>query len=155
MMNSLFKLIAGICLFLSALLFSACKNSYDEMIVSYNEKNMKTSYQPPEPYTTHSKHFKENEILDEFVCMGTEERIILTAPDGGEGCLYEWKALVPSKNEKGKDFIESHVIGNERTLNYLAPGVFKTDRENKLIVTVTEKSGKQYTDTAKVFIDIE
>ena len=125
------------------------------MIVSYNEKNMKTSYQPSEPYTTHSKHFKENEILDEFVCMGTEERIILTAPDGGEGCLYEWKALVPSKNEKGKDVMEAHVIGNERTLNYLAPGVFKTDRENKLIVTVTEKSGKQYSDTAKVFIDIE
>ena len=155
MMNSLFKLIAGICIFLSALFFSACKNSYDEMIVSYNEKNMKTSYQPSEPYTTHSKHFKENEILDEFVCMGTEERIILTAPDGGEGCLYEWKALVPSKNEKGKDVMEAHVIGNERTLNYLAPGVFKTDRENKLIVTITEKSGKQYTDTAKVFIDIE
>ena len=125
------------------------------MIVSYNEKNMKTSYQPSEPYTTHSKHFKENEILDEFVCMGTEERIILTAPDGGEGCLYEWKALVPSKNEKGKDVMEAHVIGNERTLNYLAPGVFKTDRENKLTVTVTEKSGKQYSDTAKVFIDIE
>ena len=116
---------------------------------------MKTSYQPPEPYTTHSKQFKENEILDEYVCMGMEERIILTAPDGGDGSTYEWKALVPSKNEKGKDFIESHVIGNERTLNYLAPGVFKTDRENKLIVTVTEKSGKQYTDTAKVFIEIE
>ena len=155
MMNSLFKLIAGICIFLSALFFSACKNSYDEMITSYNKQNMKTSYQPHEPYTTHSKIFKENEILDEIVRIEMEGRIILAAPDGGEGCAYEWKALVPSENEEGKDVMEAHVIGNERTLNYLVPGVFKAYRENKLTVTVTEESGKQYTDTAVVLIEIE
>ena len=68
--------------------------------------------------------------------------------------LPDWVfEFVPDSD--GKDFMEPHVIGNERTLNYQSPGVFKTDRENKLTVTVTEKSGKQYKDTAKVFIDIE
>lgn len=155
MMNSLFKLIAGICIFLSALFFSACKNSYENMIEEYNEKYFVKHYQPQESYTTHSKDFNENDILDEFYCMEIESRYVFTAPDGGEGCVYEWKALVPSKDSDGKDFMEPHVIGNERTLNYQSPGVFKTDRENKLTVTVTEKSGKQYKDTAKVFIDIE
>jgi len=40
-------------------------------------------------------------------------------------------------------------------LSYKAPGVFNSDKENKLVVTVTEKSGRQFTDTAKVFIEIE
>lgn len=154
-MSNLFKLIAGICIFLSALFFSACKNSYDNMIEEYNEKYFVKSYLPQESYTTHSTDFNENDILDEFYCMEIESRYVFTAPDGGEGCVYEWKALVPSKDSDGKDFMEPHVIGNERTLNYQSPGVFKTDRENKLTVTVTEKSGKQYKDTAKVFIDIE
>ena len=153
--SSLFKVFICILVLIILSGFSGCKNSYGEMISDYNEKYMKTNYQPPEPYTTRSKKFKENEILDEFICIGTEERMIFTAPDGGDDCVYEWKALVPSKDVDGKDFMEPHVIGNERTLSYLAPGVFKTDRENKLTVTVTEKSGKQYKDTAKVFIDIE
>ena len=149
------RLFANVILISLFFAFSACENNYDEMLTSYNENYLKTSYQPMEPYTTHSKSFDENDILDEFYCMETESRYILTAPDGGEGCVYEWKALVPSKDADGKDFMEPHVIGNERTLSYQAPGVFKTDRENKLTVTVTEKSGKQYKDTAKVFIDIE
>ena len=47
------------------------------------------------------------------------------------------------------------VIGNERVLCYMAPGIFNSDKENKLTLTLTEASGKTYTDTAKVFITIE
>ena len=44
---------------------------------------------------------------------------------------------------------------NKKTLSFLAPGGFNRDKENLLVVTVTEKSGRQFTDTAKVFIEIE
>ena len=144
---------------------SACSNSYNEMIDGFNKKYFKKGYLPPEPYTTSSKDFKElihelshfllNEMLDEIISMKDDSLTILTAPDGGEESTYEWKALVPKKDKNGKDYMDSAVIGNERTLSYKAPGVFNSDKENKLVVTVTEKSGRQFTDTAKVFIEIE
>lgn len=155
MMNSLFKLIAGICIFLSALFFSACKNSYDNMIEEYNEKYFVKSYLPPEPYTTSSKNFNEIDMLDDIISMQDGNRMILSAPEGGEGCTYKWEGFAPGKDSEGKDCMKSIFVETERTLFFDAPGGFDKDRENKLVVTVTEKSGKQYTDTARVFIEIE
>lgn len=134
---------------------SACSNSYNDMIDGFNKKYFKKGYLPPEPYTTSSKDFKEGEMLDEIISMKDDSLTILTAPDGGVESTYEWKALVPKKDKNGKDYMDSAVIGNERTLSYKAPGVFNSDKENKLVVTVTEKSGRKFTDTAKVFIEIE
>ena len=125
------------------------------MIDNFNQKYFTKGYLPPEPYTTKSKNFRESEMLDEIISMKEDSLTILTAPDGGEGSLYEWKALVPSKDENGKSYMKETVIGSERTLSYKAPGVFNSDKENKLVVTVTEMSGGQFTDTAKVFIEIE
>ena len=140
---------------ISTLLITACANSYNEMIDNFNQKYFTKGYLPPEPYTTKSKNFRESEMLDEIISMKEDSLTILTAPDGGEGSLYEWKALVPSKDENGKSYMKETVIGSERTLSYKAPGVFNSDKENKLVVTVTEMSGGQFTDTAKVFIEIE
>ena len=137
------------------LLMTACANSYNEMIDDFNKKYFTKGYLPPEPYTTKSKNFRESEMLDDIISMKEDTLTILTAPDGGEECLYEWKALVPAKDDNGKSYMKETVIGNERTLSYKAPGVFNSDKENKLVVTVTEKAGREFTDTAKVFIEIE
>lgn len=142
-------------LLIFCLSFAGCSNSYDKMIENFNEKYFKKGYLPPEPYTTKSKGFDENFILDDVVSMVDGSFTVLTAPDGGEECIYEWKAFIPSKDSTGKDYMKEEVIGDERVLNYLAPGVFNSDKENKLVITVTEKSGKQFTDTARVFITIE
>ena len=136
-------------------LIPACSNSYNEMIDGFNGKYFKKGYLPPAPYTTSSENFEEDKMLDEIISMKDDSLTILIAPDGGEETLYEWKALVPAKDANGKSFMNETVIGNKRTLSYKAPGVFNSDKENKLIVTVTEKSGRQFTDTAKVFIEIE
>ena len=137
------------------LLLTCCNSSYDKMIDDFNESHFKKGYLPPEPYTTSSGNFNELEMLDEIVSMVDGSITVITAPDGGAGCSYEWKAHIPSKDSDGKEFMKETVIGTDRTLSYTAPGVFNSDKENKLTVTVTEASGKKYTDTAKVFITVE
>ena len=134
---------------------ASCRNSYDDMIQDFNEKYFTKGYLPPEPYTTQSNSFDETQMLEDIVSMIDGSIYNFTAPDGGEGCIYEWKAYVPHKDSNGNEQMKEYEIGKERVLNYLAPGVFNSDKENKLTVTVTESSGKQYTDTAKVFITIE
>lgn len=131
------------------LFITACSNSYNEMIDGFNKKYFKKGYLPPEPYTTSSKDFKEGEMLDEIITMVEGERIVLVAPDGGEGCVYEWKGFIAGKEEP-------IFIKNLRTLIIDAPDNFdKANKGNKLVITVTESSGKQYTDIARVFIEIE
>ena len=137
------------------LLLVCCNSSYDKMIEDFNDSHFEKSYLPPEPYTTSSNGFNELEMLEETISMLDDSITVITAPDGGSGCSYEWKAHVPCKDTDGKDFMKETVIGSDRTLSYKAPGVFNSDKENKLTLTVTEASGKQYTDTAKVFITIE
>ena len=146
-----FLLIVALVLFV----FAGCDNSYDKMIEDFNSSYFSKGYKEPEPYTTSSSTFDEKQMLDEIVSMIDGSVTVFTAPEGGEGCVYEWKAHVPGKDSNGKDIMEETVLGNERVLPYSAPGVFNSDKENKLTVTVTESSGKQYTDTAKVFITIE
>lgn len=137
------------------MILSACSTSYDDMIGSFNGKYFSKGYVAPEPYTTSSSNFDEKQMLDDVVSMIKDSMTLLAAPDGGEGSTYEWKAYVPHKNEDGTEEMKEVVIGNEKLLAYTAPGVFNEDKENKLTVIVTEKNGKQYTDTAKVFITIE
>ena len=134
---------------------AGCNNNYEEMIDEFNEDFFRKGYLPPAPYTTSSSDFNELEMLDEIISMPDGSISVFSAPDGGEGCTYEWKAHVPCKDSDGKDFINETVIETDRTLSYKAPGIFNSDKENKLTLTVTEASGKKYTDSARVFITIE
>ena len=146
-----FLLIIAVVLFV----FAGCDNSYDQMIEDFNSSYFSKGYKEPEPYTTDSSSFDEGQMLDEIVSMIDGSVTMFTAPEGGEGCVYEWKAHIPCKDSNGKDYMKETVVGNERVLCYTAPGVFNSDKENKLTLTITEASGKTYTDTAMVFITIE
>ena len=139
----------------AVLMLCGCGNSYDNMIDDFNNKYFEKGYLAPAPYTTESSGFNEHEMLEDTISMLDGSMSVFIAPDGGESCTYEWKAHIPSKNAEGKDYMKETVIGTDRTLSYTAPGVFNSDKENKLTVTVTEASGKKNTDTAKVFITVE
>lgn len=149
------KFFGFCCAFIIIFFISGCSNSYEKMINDFNEEYFEKGYLPPEPYTTGSTGFQEGLMLDDIISIKEDSITVLIAPDGGENCSYEWKALVPCKDTHGKYYMKPTVIGNKRTLKYKAPGVFSSDKENKLVLTVTEVSGKQYRDTAKVFIEIE
>ena len=153
-MKALFKFLVVISIFITAVFVSGCKNSYENMIGEFNEKYFEKGYLPPQPYSVNSSGFVETAMLDDICTFSKDTYVQLIAPDAGD-CKYEWKALVPQKDSSGNEFIKENVIGTERTLVYEIPGVFNTDKENKLILTIVQTSGKQYTDTAKVFIDIE
>lgn len=132
-------------------LFS-CGSSYEEAINDFNKKYFEEKYLSPEKYSTESKNFKESEMLDDVLNLPSDYLIILEAPEGKTQCVYEWKALIPQVDNEGKEVLRENVIGTSRTLKFTTPGVFSTDKENKLVLTVTEQSGKIYKDTAKVFI---
>lgn len=156
-MKKVLRLVLMISIISLTLSISACSNSYNEMIDGFNKKYFKKGYLPPEPYTTSSKDFKEGEMLKDIIVMADEQLYLFTAPDGGEDCTYEWQGFAPVKDSDGKEKMKPIKIedNNKKTLSFLAPGGFNRDKENLLVVTVTEKSGRQFTDTAKVFIEIE
>ena len=145
-------------LFTTSLFILSCSNpgnSYEQMIDSFNRKFFEEDYVPPEEYSIENSSFKENEMLDDTFSFPTGYLIILEAPKGQDGCNYEWKAIVPQLDESGKEILKENVIGTSKTLKFTTPGVFSTDKENKLVLTVTEQSGKIYKDTATVFITSE
>ena len=148
MKKSLFLFIVPLVIFS---IFSCC-NSYEQMIESFNDKYFKPDYLSPEEYTTENKDFKESSMLDEVFYFPEGYLIILEAPKGRGKCTYEWKAIIPSTDNSNKEILKEDVIGTDRTLKFKTPGVFNTDKENKLILTVTESSGNIYKDTANVFI---
>ena len=139
------------------LILTACNNSYDVMIENFNQKYLVKGYLPPEPYTTSSKNFEEKDMLDDIIRMSDDQLYLFTAPDGGEDCVYEWQGFVFQQDSHGiEQKVEVKIPDNDkRTLSFLAPGNFNRDKENLLVVTVTEKSGRQFTDTASVFFRIE
>ena len=125
------------------------------MIDNFNQKYFTKGYLPPEPYTTSSKNFNEEAMLDDSISMVDGMIYIFVAPDGGEECTYEWKAMIPVKNSDGRDVFSERVLGVAKELKYQAPKPFNVDKENRLVVTVTEASGRKFTDTAKVYITSE
>ena len=145
-MKALFELLATICFFLSAIFFSACKNSYDSMISDFNEK-----YFLPEPprlpdYSINGADFVASEMLEPDYIFPIGYYVNVEAPEGADS--YSWKCI-------NADGTETE-ISTKRLLNYQIPGVFKVGETNSLLLTVTTKNGSgkviEYKDKAIVIL---
>ena len=135
------------------LLVSACSNSYDDMIEQFNLKNFKKGYNTKEHYTI-SDDFLETDMLEDVITVNSHSVLNLIAPFCGDDGNYEWKVIVPEKDNHSNRYIEKeYCIGNERILFYEIPGVLNIDKRNTLILTVSNNNGEEYTDSAIIFIE--
>ena len=124
------------------LLFSC--SSYDEMVGKLDSKYAKETETSEENYSMLEAGFDAAKLipLSSYV-ISTECIFMLVAPADADS--YSWE-LRESLSAQGT------VIGTSRTLTYSMPGSFSTSKDNVLVLTVTDSTGKEYTDSAIVLL---
>lgn len=128
-------------------IFPSCKQSYADMIDSFNHKYFMPVPPADDVYSISDEGFNPAAMLEPTYDIPEGLYLSLEAPQDGQS--YSWKCLHKDKKE-----IE---ISNERFFYYKVPGnVFSTEEKNTLILTVTaldsEGNTVEYIDTASVYI---
>lgn len=145
-MQKVSRFLLIISIFSICLIFSGCKNSYENMIEEFDAK-----YFMPEPvkipgYSINDSNFRESEMLEPSYVFPEGIYVNLEAREGGNS--YSWKCI-------NNDGTETE-ISTSRVLYYETPGAFKYGEENTLLLTVTVSNGNEnvveYTDHAIVFL---
>ena len=132
----------------------SCNNTYDGMIEEFNEEYFVKGYNAKLDYSVTSDDFSEDDMLMSIISTSDHSVLNLIAPDGGSGCSYEWKLIVPEYNSTTGIITEKdYVIGTDRFLFYSVPGKMNADKKNKLVLNVTDSSGRIYSDTATIYIE--
>ena len=150
-MKALFELLATICFFLSAIFFSACKNSvdeksYEEMILTFNQKYFSSEPVYYEPYSVNSPDFNPKEMLAPSYVFLEDSYVNLSAP---ENCTtYSWETFDSNGNK---------IYSSTKSFFYCeASTAFKTGEENSLILTVTIANGEgkstEYIDESVIIL---
>ena len=155
-MKALFELLATICFFLSAIFFSACKNSvdeksYEEMIVQFDSNNF-TPYSKPAPdFSITASGFVASDMLEPRYFLKEGFNTSLIAPTGGAS--YKWELVTRETDGRTGEKTEVRtVMSNERIFAFVPGEDFAVGTEHKLVLTVTDSSGTEYIDTTIIII---
>ena len=115
-------------LFISLLfVLSGCKNSYDDMISAFNQKNFSPETPVEKPYSVNDLDFNPTEMLEGYYVFSDGFYAYLEAPE--DGTEYKWEYVDEKENKV--------LLSDNKVFYYKVPGVFKIGDENTLILTVT------------------
>ena len=149
-MKALFELIATICLFLSALFCSACKNNYDIMVQDFNKEFcVPDSKKIPENSINEDGFVATSMLLPRYLFKEGYE-VTLQAPSGGK--TYNWELVNSVRGKTIKESEEKTSVCNKQSYSFMPGEDFTIGTENKLVLTVTDDSGTEYIDTTIIII---
>lgn len=137
----------------------SCSNNIDSMIDNYNELFV-TPYTPPQEARIPGpgdEDFVEEEMLGLYYALDFREKLYLAGPP--RASTYVW-TIEPILTEGEAGYIGRDVdytkyeIANSRyyTMTFASCSIFERGRSYKLSLTVTDSSGKSYSDEAVLTI---
>jgi len=149
-MQKVSRFLLIISIFSICLIFSGCKNSYENMIEEFDGKYFMPEPKVYIPYSINSPDFNPKDMLAPSYVFPEDVYINLEAP---ENCTtYLWKIV----DSKGNELSNPNEPESERVFYHAASDGFRVGEENILIltVTVTDSQGNitEYIDESVIII---
>ena len=146
------KIITFTFLLLLLSILTSCANSYESMIVKFNKEKFTPEPHKEQDHSVEESGFDQSSMLDSRYLLKDGYEVTLTAPFDGES--YKWEVITKEENRYAPEgFIERRkTVCDKQQYTFLPGNDYKIGTENKLVLTVTDKEGTEYIDTAIIII---